>query len=52
MKKNFGMNWIEPKSKKIEKIDNKTPANFIIVAEEIIDIKIKLNEIIDKLNEK
>ena len=37
---------------KIEKIENKTPANEIIVAEEIIDIKIKINEIINMLDKK
>jgi len=37
---------------KIEKIENSTPADKILVAEEIIEIKIKINEIIDYLNRK
>ncbi len=37
--------------KKIEKIENRTPANELIVSEEIIDIKIKINEIIARLNQ-
>ena len=34
----------------IEKLDNRTPADILVPGEEIIDIKIVLNEVIDRLN--